>query len=263
MSDLVQKLGVDTGKIEEIASNPAELKKLLPLILELKTDNFGAALAMLGGGLFIAYMGIRLFKPFLAISGIFIGGITFYFGYQKLLVFNFLPTWTHLPWIVFCLGGIIGSVLFIKAWNLGTYALSAYGGVMLSILVKGMISGFEFSKYLDKTVLMFIFGALGLVFAKFIRDTAIICASALSGAFLIFLGIDNLKPVGFRSFMNEAIIGIADTSKSADFSKTIQDNFNKAFETEIKYCLIGIVVVTITGIYTQFQNKPRSKLEDD
>ena len=145
-------------------------------------------LVFLPSGLFIAYMGIRLFTPFLAVSGMIVGGGTFYFVYQKVIASfpTLIPAWVYTPHVVFAVGGVFGSVLFIKAWSLGTYALSAYGGANLAILVKAFTSGHQINASIDRNLLMAVFAILGLVMARFIRDIAIICTSALSGAFLIF-----------------------------------------------------------------------------
>ena len=241
---------------QSLIDNPDSIQKILPSILEVSSESFGVALAMLASGLFIAYMGNRLFKAFLTISGMIVGGGTSYFGYQKLAAtFPFLiPTeWPYLPYVVFALGALLGSLLFVKAWNLGTYALSASGGVMLAVLVKGMISKYEFSDKIDRNILMAIFGVLGLFFARLIRDTAIICASSLSGAFLIFLGLDNLKSVGFRKFIKDSI---------ACNEEELKNLVGKAFEGEIAYCLLGVIFVTVTGIYVQIRNKSRARHYD-
>lgn len=200
MVNYLKKKGTD---VSALLDDSEKIKELLPLILEAHSESFGVALAMLAGGLFIAFMGIRLFKPFLAISGLVVGGGTFFFLYQKASAFlpdQSSPDW--FPWVFSASGGVLGSVLFIKAWNLGTYILCAYGGAMFAILIKGLIPD---SYSVDQNLLMVIFAALGLLFARYIRDAAIICTSALSGAFLIFLGLDNLKTVGFRKFVKDAI----------------------------------------------------------
>lgn len=242
-------MGITVDELS-LSSDSAKISEILPRLLEIHNESFGVALVMLAAGLFTAYMGIRLFKTFLAVSGLIVGGGTSFFVYQNVIVAfpGVIPAeWIYAPWVVAALGGSLCSALFIKAWNVGTYVLCAYGGVTLSILVKGMISNYSFGKNVDQNLLKAVFGVLGLVFARFLTDVAIICASALCGAFLIFLGLDNLKTVGFRKFIKESI-----ASNGGNISE-------ETFKGELAYCLVGVVFVTLTGIYIQIQNRPKSR----
>ena len=242
--------GID---INDMLKDPSKYQKQFANILDPvdKDRSFGVALCLLASGLFIAYMGIRLFTPFLAVSGMIVGGGTFYFVYQKIIASfpTLIPAWEYTPHAVFAVGGVLGSVLFIKAWSLGTYALSAYGGVNLAILVKALTSGHEISDGIDRNLLMAVFAILGLVLARFIRDIVIICTSALSGAFLIFLGLDTLKDVKFREFIQQIITCNENQLKS---------KILESFKGEIGYCLYGIIFVTVTGIYVQFRSSRKS-----
>ena len=200
-------------------------------------------------GLILACLGRRIFKMFLGISGfIVVGSAVLYLIIQFETLFKAqYSSWVF--WVFGIIGGLLGSYLFNRAWKTAIYALSAYGGVMAGFWILGMLNGTSILHYIEPTVFLIICAVFCLLLARFIDELVVITASAMMGGFTVVFGFDMIKCVGFRVFVKNTI---------DNTPVNIVNHIVEHFHHEIRFCMIGVLFITVAGIYVQFRFQPRS-----
>lgn len=242
-------------KIEEISkdikNDPVEAFKKAGLgsFLEPEYTSIPFGLGFIAVGLLLTFMGRRIFKMFLGISGFVVGGSSALFVLIKLsMLIGFNPSRT-VYWVVGIIGGLLGSLLFNKAWKWAVYCLSAYGGVMVGFWILGMINGTALNQYVERNTFLFIFAAIGVFLANYVDEFIIITASSLTGAFTCVFGFDLMKFVGFRAFVKNAI----DSTPI-----NLVDHIMEHVQSDIRICMIVALFIAVCGIYVQYRHQPRS-----
>lgn len=213
------------------------------------STNFPFGVGLMAAGVVLAFFGRRMFRVFLTLSGFVIGASSFFYAavrIESLLPKNYaLPEWAF--WLIGIIGGLLGSLLFTKAWKWGTYILSAYGGVMFSFWLIGIIPA-EYAVKVNATFANVVFAILGVVAAHYVEEMVLICSSAMIGGFLVALGIDYLHSVGFRAFIKRTIID----NPNPDYKEFI---FSSVSDNNVTICMLIVLVITVAGAFIQFRNR--------
>ena len=213
----------------------------------LAAENLILGAILIVTGIILAFMGRRMFKLFLSISGFLVGSSSIWY------IIVLIETYTKkdIPqygfWIACILGGILGAYVFNTAWKWGIYIMSAYGGIMLGIWVFGMIQ--DNTKEVYRTAFLVVSAIICGLAARYIDEFVVISTSSLMGAFTVFWGIDFMKPMGFRLFVKKTI-------DQSDLN--LQDFINSMNKESICYCMIGVLFITVSGIYIQYRHQPRT-----
>jgi hypothetical protein len=207
-------------------------------------------IALIAIGLFLAFMGRRLFKLFLGISGFIVGGSAF------LYVLTVVSTHFHIEvsrwalWAIGIVGGLLGSALFNKLWRWAVYGMSGYGGVMLGFWILGMISDTPLNQYIERTTFLVIFAIIGLFLAHFVDEFVVITSSALMGAFTAVFGYDMIHFVGFRLFVKNTF----DNSPNNIVDIILENNYSN----NVRVCMVAVLFITVSGVYIQYRYQPRT-----
>ena len=141
------------------------------------------------GGLFICFLGRRLFKPVIFITGMVFGVAILWFIFYKTVLKDSEKDWTG--WVV-CIGvlvlGFVLGCLFIKIVKLGVFLLAAWGGFVLGLLLYNSF----FYLYCGNGGLWGISLGIGfvcgIVALKFC-DHLLIISTAMIGSFLLVSGV--------------------------------------------------------------------------
>lgn len=140
-------------------------------------------------GMIVCFLGRTLFKPVLFIAGVIIAvGLVMLIFYSTFLNSN---TKVWVGWVVLIgaiLFGLIIGCIFVKIVKIGAFAVSAWGGFTLALLI---YNAFLYKMNSDVGFWCFTVG-VALVFgvlALFFFDHILIHATALSGSFLVINGI--------------------------------------------------------------------------
>lgn len=231
-------------------SNPALGSRIMGLGDEMETNagTMAIGVVMIITGLFLAFMGRRIFNVFLIISGFIV------FSSATLLSIILVKpyiSFTISPlafWCIAIAGGCIGAVIFKKSWKFAVYCMSCYGGMLTGFWALGMVP--EIKDYINKSVFIFICSSLAGVCAHYLDELIVIVSSSLAGAFTAFVGLDMIKPNGFRTSL-VAVINSVDVSSA----KNLASEF---LIGNVRNYMIGVLFVTVSGIYVQYRHQPRS-----
>ena len=238
--------------MDYIKNHPEEAAKQAGLdsMLQPNFISMPVGIALIAAGLFLAFTGRRLFNLFLGVSGFIIGSSVFLYilvSVQTLFALV-LPQWAF--WVAGLIGGMLGSALFKKMWKWAVYGMSAYGGVMLGLWILGMINGTDLSKYIERNTFLIIFGLIGLLSGHYVDEFVVISSSSLMGAVTAVFGFDMIKPVGFRLFVMNTFDNTSVNIADVLLTHTLSDN--------VRYCMIGVLFITVIGIYIQYRHQPRT-----
>ena len=201
-------------------------------------------------GLFLTYMGCRILKAFLSISGFIIfGSIT------AILIIMSKP---HLSfevhyvafWLIVIIGGVLGGFIFNKAWKFAIYCIASYGGVLAGFWILGMVP--EINQYVNKMFFLIACSILSGICGYYMDEIIVIVSSSLVGSFTIFFGIDMIKPRGFRANLT----AVFDEVKSLEKARDIAIGF---MSSNVRNYMIGVLFVTVSGVYIQHRHLVRSK----
>lgn len=224
-------------------------KSGLGSFLEPKYTSIPFGLAFIAVGIMIAFLGRRIFKLFLGLSGFVVGGsVALYFLIKINDLFHFGPSRTVF-WSVGVIGGLLGALLFSKAWKWGIYALSGYGGVMLGLWILGMINGTPANQYIERNTFLFVFLVIGVLLAHYIDEFVVISSSSLTGAFACVFGFDLIKFAGFRAFIKNTL---------DNTPINLVDHMVDQLKGDIRLCMLSVLFITVCGIYVQYRYQPRS-----
>jgi hypothetical protein len=238
---------------ENFQNNPDEVLEQAGIksMMNPSFSNMPVGVGLIVAGLFLAFMGRRIFKAFLATSGAIVGGSVL-LGLLVLVEARtqiVAPVW--LFWVFGLVGAFTGSTLFVKAWKWAVYAMSAYGGVMFAIWLLGVINGFEFAQHINRNIFLAVWGVIGLFMAHFVDEFVVIFSSSMIGAFSTVIGYDLIFCVGFRVFIKNTIDNTPDNLVNHILEQTQLLN-------NIRYCMLAILFIASAGIYTQYRHQPRS-----
>lgn len=239
--------------VDQIRADPkaAVEKAGLGDLMKPDVTNVPGGIALIAIGLFLVFMGRRLFKIFLGISGFIVGGSAFLYFFmlaQTYFLAGPYPRWYF--WVTGLVGGLLGSALFNKLWKWAIYGMSAYGGVMVGLWILGMISDTSISKHIERTTFLFIFGIIGLFLAHFIDELVVIVSSSLMGAFTAVFGYDMINFVGFRLFVQKTF----DQSPASIVDIILENNYSN----NVRYCMVAVLFIAVSGIYIQYRYQPRT-----
>lgn len=244
-------------KLQSLANDyindPAKIVEYTKLyeLLNTEHENIPVGIAIIVVGLFLAFVGRRLFKAFLTLSGFLIGASATL--YLMVLISELLKFIIDKPyyWGLAIVGGILGALLFNRAWKSGMYALSAYGGVMVGIWALGMLINTPVMQYIDRTVFLIVCGVIGFISASYVDELSIIASSSLAGATAIVFGYDMIQNNGFRTFIRHSI-----DAKGINLTNEVLKEFS--IDNPVRSCFIVVLFITIVGIYVQYRYQPRS-----
>ena len=217
--------------------------------MESNSATMVTGVAFIAAGLFLAYMGRRIFEAFLAVSGFIVFSST-------AIILTILAK-SHLSvevsslalWGIGLVAGLIGAVVFNKAWKFGVYCLSCYGGTLLAFWALGMVP--EIKDYINKTVFIIACSTTAGCCAHYMDEMVVIVSSSLAGAFTAFFGLDMVNPLGFRA----NLISAFETLNSVESARDIAQEF---LTGNVRNYMIGVLFVTVTGVYVQYRYQPRS-----
>lgn len=197
----------------------------------------------------LAFLGRRIFKLFLSLSGFIVGSsVCLYLLIKANDIFHFGPP-RAVYWSIGICGGLLGSFLFTKAWKWAIYALSGYGGVMVGLWILGMLNGTGFNQIIERNTFLLIFSIIGVILANYIDEMVVIVASSLSGAFTCVFGFDLIKFVGFRVFVKNTL---------DNTPINLVDHIIDQLQSDIRNCMLAVLFISVCGIYVQYRYQPRS-----
>lgn len=237
--------------------HPEELYKAVNLegLMGENSRNFPLGIGLMGIGIFIAFFGRKMIRLFISLSGFIVGSSLFLYGivWAENIFHDgsSAPAWVF--WVSGLIGGLLGSFLFYHAWKFGTYVFSAYGCAMLSLALLHFVPD-EYKAQINRTAVYVIAAIIGLIATRYIEEFVLIASSSLTGGFVFFVGIDFISSVGFRAFIKNAIV-----DKSKLGINDIWIHFSK--KDDITICLIGVMVITLSGIFVQYSKKKSQSLE--
>lgn len=193
-------------------------------------------------GLFLAYMGRRIFKLFLMITGFIVFSST-----SVILIISAKPrliipiSATALECIAL-FAGIIGAIIFMNAWKFAVYCMSFHGGMLMGFWVLGMVR--EIREAVNETFFIVACSVLAGLCAHYMDELLVIVSSSLAGAFTTCFGVYIMKQRGL--FHN--LIQIPHSFSFLDENEHVR----------VRNYMIGILFITISGIYVQYRCQPRS-----
>lgn len=242
------------SRLEELTAvylaNPNIGSRIMGLGAEMETNagTMVTGVVMIVTGLFLAFMGRRIFNAFIIISGFFV------FSSAAIMATIFarshfgIETSSLAFWGISIVVGLIGSYVFYKSLKFAVYCMSFYGGVLAAFWIFGMVP--EIKKYVNKTIFVCACSALAGICARYNDEMVVIVSSSLVGAFAAALGADMIKPNGFRT----NIVALVECS-DADSARNIASEF---LIGNVRNYMIGVLFVTAVGIYIQYRHQPRS-----
>lgn len=205
---------------------------------------------LIAAGIALAFMGRRIFKVFLTLSGLIIGSSAAL--YLIVFIENFTDTLapSYVFWVTCILGALFGAYLFNTAWKWGIYIMAAFGGYLVGVWTFSFIPPEYQAQIPNKQIFFALFSIIGGIAAKYLDEFVVITSSSLIGAFTIVTGIDLLHPVGFR-----AHIASFTSLQNLNLKACVIQAMGKE---NIYYCMLGVLFFTIAGIYVQYRHQPRS-----
>jgi hypothetical protein len=163
-------------------------------------------------GTFVCFFGRKLFKPILFIAGILAG-----FGLVWLICYNtFLSSYTQnwAFWVVFAVSAIIGLLigwLLVKLTKVGAFAIAAWGGYSLGLLLYPTFLYKVWSGAAAVWVFSIGFALIAGILALFLFEHVLILSTSLAGSFLAIQGIGLVaggyqNPFTIASLMEQGVM---------------------------------------------------------
>lgn len=217
--------------------------------MEANVGTIATGVVMIVAGLFLAYMGRRIFAAFLSISGFVV--------FATLTIILAIMARPHLPfvitplafWGIAIVAGLIGAFVFYKAWKFAVYCIACYGGMLCGFWILGMIP--EIRDYVNKHLFIIFCSTATGICARYMDEFIVIVSSSLAGSFTAFVGVDMIKPLGLRANLT----AVCETVSQHQVSREL---FNEFINGNVRNYMIGVLFVTVTGIYVQYRYQPRS-----
>lgn len=239
---------------DSMNQDPKEILKALKMDVYFTPEgsNIFIGAALIAIGLTLAFLGRRIFKLFLTISGLIVGASSamyLIFYIETNFASNDDPAPAYIFWAASFIGGIFGAYLFNTAWRWGIYLMSAYGGYMLAVWVLGMIPQ-QYLQHINNLVVLILFSVAGGIAAHYVDELVVISASSLMGSFTAVFGFDFIYPSGFRDYVKNIV-----SNTELGLNQLIADAMA---QDKINYCLLGVMFLTVVGIYIQYRHQPRS-----
>lgn len=194
-----------------------------------------AAIFFIFIGLFLCFMGKRLFKVFLGLVGFVAGFLlaTTVMGTIKDHVS--FTEWG--PWIIASVVGLIAGAICLYMWKVGVLVGAGLGGFALAnYLMSLKVGGLLVSQYGRNAVVI---GAIIIcvVLAWFFETVVIVGTSAAAGAIIAVFGLDFYVKSGFAQQLYDQI-----TSKTFSLEK---------FHSSTVWMFASVAALTVIGIIFQ------------
>jgi hypothetical protein len=136
------------------------------------------ALASIGLGVVYCFLGYRIFKVILGISGFILGA-----SVAARIAFDMFGGERVLTILAGLVGGVVGAVLMVALYFVGIFLLGAWLGSLLGVLLTGGGGSTV------ETVIILVLAVIGGVVAVMLQKLMIIISTSLSGSWGIVSGI--------------------------------------------------------------------------
>lgn len=197
--------------------------------------------ACVAAGLTLCFLGKRIFKLFLGITG-FLGGTLL--GVLVLGFLGFPPnvaSWNR--WAVVVLCGVALMAACLLAWRMAIYMAGGLGGLLASLILCYLLPNFVVIEWWSRLLIDLILVGVGVFLVMRYEDSVIAVTTAFMGALSTVLGVDFYCQTGFVNHLVEML-----TSKRITLS---------AMNPQQYYMLIMLVALAVAGLVSQFLIKPK------
>lgn len=162
-----------------------------------------AAIFIICIGLFLCFMGKRMFKPFLGLVG-FVAGFLWAATIMG-MVKDHVDFTDWVPWIIACIVGLIAGAICMYMWKVGVLVGAGLGGFVLSNYLMSLKVGGLIANQYGRNALVFGAVASCVLLAWFFESIVIVVTSAITGAVLAIFGLDVYVKSGFAQQLYEQV----------------------------------------------------------
>ncbi|OQS00882.1 hypothetical protein THRCLA_05833 [Thraustotheca clavata] len=192
------------------------------------------------GGLVVAFMGYKLFRPVMFICGFSVGAVLGYLVAER--IFQNQSYVTTAAWIAFFVIGFALGSLVINIWQCGVFLVGAAAGVLLACEINTSI-GYKIYPSNPTTSLIILVIALGIIcgaLALWLERPALIVATSFFGAVAAVWGL------GYFA-------GKYPSSKDLESWRTqaADGTYSFSLPSAWWYYLIGTIILFVISLFVQ------------
>ena len=162
------------------------------------TDSILLAIFLILTGLTLVFLGSRLFRPILFISGFYFFAVITYPILSAIDASKPFENRELVYLVSILVVGIVGGFLFCCFWKIGLSAIGALLGFTFGMFVLGLVNGGTITSSTGRIVFLAVVSVVGAIAIHYFERPILILGTAFPGSYAFFFGLDVFTKTGFN-----------------------------------------------------------------